>query len=117
MIHCHVILGDLPAFRACVEMSEGRLPAITAEDAPSGIADLIRDCWRTPKERPPMATIAKRLRVVHDEVTSVAGASASPSGPSVHGGQCNESDSHHTAKFSGVGFSLARSETSADTVG
>ena len=95
MIHCHVILGDLPAFRACVEMSEGRLPAITAEDAPSGIADLTRDCWRTAKERPPMATVATRLRVVYDEVASVAGssanASASPSGPSVRGGQSKAS--------------------------
>ena len=91
-------------------MLEGRLPAITAEDAPSAIADLIRDCWRTAKERPPMATVATRLRVVYDEVTSVAGASASPSGPSVCGDQNNASGSHHTAKVSGVDFSFAKSE-------
>ena len=104
---------------AWTEMSEGRPPAITAEDAPSAIADLIRDCWRTAKERPPMATVATRLRVVYDEVASVAGASAnasaSPSGPSVRGGHesnASQEHSHHTAKVSGVGFSFARSERS-----
>ena len=114
MIHCHVIHGGLPAMGALTEMLDGRQPAITAEDAPSAIADLIRDCWRTAKERPPMATVATRLRVVYDEVTSVAGASASPSGPSVRGGQSNASTSashsHHTAKVSHVGFSFASSE-------
>ena len=88
-------------------MVEGRLPAITAEDAPSAVADLIRDCWRAAEERPPMAAVAKRLRLVYDEVTSVAGESATSSGPSVRGGQSSPSHSQG-GSLSGVGFSFER---------
>ena len=94
-------------------MVEGRLPAITAEDAPSAVADLIRDCWRAAEERPPMAAVAKRLRLVYDEVTSVAGGSATSSGSSVRGGQSSPArPASQGGSLSGVGFSFTKERRS-----